>query len=86
MRQGVADNFGGYFAITATADGNDAKTSIVASGLKNLPNGLDEGALYNSDKNIFDNKGTLSIWVKPDWTGADNNNFINYSSMLLLIF
>ena len=44
MRQGVADNFGGYFAITATADGNDAKTSIVASGLKNLPNGLDEGA------------------------------------------
>jgi len=42
-------------------------------------NGMDEGALYSSENNIFDSKGTLSVWLKPDWNNPGSDEHYIFS-------
>ena len=44
LRKAVSEYTGDYVSFAASADGNSAKTSIVANGLKNQPGGRDPGA------------------------------------------
>ena len=44
LRKALSESIGDYWSLTATADGNDQKTSHVAAGLLNLPGGADDDA------------------------------------------
>ena len=44
LRKALSQSIGDYWTLTATADGNDQKTSHVAAGLANFPGGTDPDA------------------------------------------
>ena len=44
LRKALSEAIGDYQAFATTADGNDAKTSLVSSTLKNYSGGADDGA------------------------------------------
>ena len=44
LRRALSEAIGDYQAFATTADGNDAKTSLVSTTLKNYPGGTDDGA------------------------------------------
>ena len=44
LRRALSESIGDYQSFASTADGNDAKTSLVSTTLKNYPGGTDDGA------------------------------------------
>ena len=44
LRQRLSEAIGDYQSLTTTSDGNSAGTSVVDTGLRNLPGGADDAA------------------------------------------